>query len=415
MYNFPKEFDFETFKSLTSFKKRISYCNQKLYKIGCGSSRCVYMIDPSTAIKVAKNERGVSQNDVEYDGELQKLGLFPEIYEADPDGNWLIVEMADRVKKSDFKSILGVSFDFICDYVDYCNSLYTEYKGWDQWRGWKTPEYKKIFDKIVNDSNFYDSIFYKIELYLSNYTLESTGDLKRLSSWGVVNDNGDRRLVIVDSGFNDDVAKNYYSFSIIESLNESYDSNDHSNDHIIIAMEEYPMYELFNEFENGNASKNWTLIPRYQYLNLLNRFMDVPTPDMARIPKSVVENWFREIIMKNTLAIDYITQLAGHSQWFPFDEINDYFETDFSDYGRASEFLERKGFYDWCKLPDGSDAWSDYGIEPIYRIISEYDPNMEGWEILLLINKVLDVWHHRGDLASAFIEGGSKTCSEISG
>ena len=119
MFNFPKEFDFNIFKSLKSFKKRISYCNLKLYKLGAGSSRAVYMIDHSTAIKVAKNEKGVAQNDVENDNELQKIGLFPEIYEADNDGNWLIVQLAEKAKLKDFEDILGVRFEFICEYIDY--------------------------------------------------------------------------------------------------------------------------------------------------------------------------------------------------------------------------------------------------------------------------------------------------------
>jgi hypothetical protein len=39
---------------------------------------------------------------------------------------------------------------------------------------------------------------------------------------------------------------------------------------------------------------------------------------------------------------------------------------------------------------------------------------MSGEDILILINRCLDIGHQRGDLASAFIEGGSRTCSEIS-
>jgi len=416
MFNFQKEFDFDIFKSLRSFKKRIDYCNMKLYKLGAGSSRAVYMIDPSTAIKVAKNEKGVAQNDVENDSELQKIGLFPEIYEADNDGNWLIVQLAEKAKLKDFEDILGVRFEFICAYIDYLRSLYTEYT--DDWTGWKTLDYEQKFNEISFSDDYYGSIYEKLESYLSNFVIESVGDLKRIANWGVVNENGKRNLVIVDAGFNDDVAKTYYGGKraklIWESLNEEFDFGAF----IVSAYEDYTIFDLFSEFEkdkkNGIEKRKWNVIPKEQYGNLLRRYMNAAEPEFARIPENIVDRWFRNIILTNTMTIEYITALAGHSGWFPVDDVNDYFQKDFSGYEDGCEFLDRIGFYDWCVLPDGSNAWSDYGLTPLYKIINEYDPRMEGWQILLLINRCLDVYHWRGDLASAFIEGGYKTCTEIS-
>lgn len=80
-----------------------------------------------------------------------------------------------------------------------------------------------------------------------------------------------------------------------------------------------------------------------------------------------------------------------------------------------SDFFEEIGLFDWMKLPDGSDAWSDYGLKPIFSLIKQYDEEMQPERVLILINKVLDVYHQRGDLASIFINGGSKALSQISG
>ena len=184
--------------------------------------------------------------------------------------------------------------------------------------------------------------------------------------------------------------------------------------------EEYTVSDLLVEFlrdkDEGITQKRWNLIPAQQYHNLLKRYMAEPT--MARIPKNIVQNWFENIIMRNAVSIEYITQLAGHSQCFPGDDVEAVFGTDsedgYIDYGNGWEILDNAGFYDWCKLPDGSDGWSDYGISPIFKVISEYDASMEGGEILILINRVLDIAHCRGDLASAFIEGGSHSCDIIS-
>lgn len=77
-------------------------------------------------------------------------------------------------------------------------------------------------------------------------------------------------------------------------------------------------------------------------------------------------------------------------------------------------FLDNIGLYDWMVLPDGSDAISDFGLEPLFRIIEEYKENSTPEETLVIINRALDVYHCRGDLSSAFIVGGRKSLSQIS-
>ena len=76
--------------------------------------------------------------------------------------------------------------------------------------------------------------------------------------------------------------------------------------------------------------------------------------------------------------------------------------------------LDDIGLYDYFKLPDGSDAWSDFGLEPLFKIIQTYDEGMTAEQVIVLINRALDVYHRRGDIASAFIQGGTKTLSQIS-
>lgn len=80
-----------------------------------------------------------------------------------------------------------------------------------------------------------------------------------------------------------------------------------------------------------------------------------------------------------------------------------------------SSFFNKIGLYDWMEMPDGSEAWSDYGLKPIFDLIRQYDYNKTPEETLVLINKILDVYHQRGDLSSIFITGGTKTLSKISG
>ena len=76
--------------------------------------------------------------------------------------------------------------------------------------------------------------------------------------------------------------------------------------------------------------------------------------------------------------------------------------------------LDEIGLYDWMKMPDGSDAWSDFGLSPIYSLLDKYDDNLPPEEILVLINKILDVYHQRGDLSSIFVNGGTYALSKVS-
>lgn len=204
---YPVSFDMNVFKSLPSFAARIRYCQEKLKRISSGSSRIVYKIDDKKVLKLAKNKKGIAQNEAEA-GDYYKnsIGCFAEIYDVDENYLWIEMQLARRVRLSDFKRLTGYDFDVMCQWIYNCRSRYS--------RG--GYGYDKSYDSIFNSEEFEEglenySIFADIQEYLCNYTLESIGDLTRLSSWGVVKDeNGEEKLVIIDSGLSDDVWQNYY-------------------------------------------------------------------------------------------------------------------------------------------------------------------------------------------------------------
>ena len=78
------------------------------------------------------------------------------------------------------------------------------------------------------------------------------------------------------------------------------------------------------------------------------------------------------------------------------------------------QYLDEIGLYDWMTMPDGSDAWSDFGLQPIYKLLTQYNDDYTPEKTLVLINKILDVYHQRGDLSSIFIQGGKSSLSSIS-
>ena len=86
---YPSTFNIEEFMSLSSFAKRVEYCNKRLKFLGQGSSRRVYMIDNEKCLKLARNKKGIAQNEAENDGYLQQLNLCPKIYKSDHKGLWI--------------------------------------------------------------------------------------------------------------------------------------------------------------------------------------------------------------------------------------------------------------------------------------------------------------------------------------
>ena len=212
-------------------------------------------------------------------------------------------------------------------------------------------------------------------------------------------------------------------------------------------LEKYDEYTVLRMLAND---KNlWLpLISPTMYQQALNEFTKFGK--LEKFPTKYIYQWFG-IIMKNTAIIRAITSIAGHDMGYPTDSIidacfNSYeefkkykktlehkggnFSPDFGwmeydepdteevkevdDEEAACQYLEDNGYFDKMTLPDGSNAWSDYGIRPLEEIISEYDDSLAPEKVLVLVNKALDVTHQRGDLASAFIEGGRRTLSSIS-
>ena len=63
--DYPSNFNLEEFSKLTSFNKRIQYCQERLKRISSGSSRIVYMVDDTKVLKIARNQKGLGQNEIE--------------------------------------------------------------------------------------------------------------------------------------------------------------------------------------------------------------------------------------------------------------------------------------------------------------------------------------------------------------
>ena len=80
-------------------------------------------------------------------------------------------------------------------------------------------------------------------------------------------------------------------------------------------------------------------------------------------------------------------------------------------------FLRTRGFFEALKrgAPQESGLYfSVSGIDDLKKVLDQYNPSMTPEEVLVLVNRALDVTHDRGSLAEAFIQGGTEALDAIS-
>lgn len=68
----------------------------------------------------------------------------------------------------------------------------------------------------------------------------------------------------------------------------------------------------------------------------------------------------------------------------------------------------------YAKGFEGAICDSDYGPEKLKKVLDSVEYSADDVDLIVALNKALDVVHFRSDLAAAFIEGGKKTCAMVS-
>lgn len=197
---YPSTFDMEHFKTLSKFAERVRYCDQHLKKISSGSARIVYLVDDKMVLKLAKNQKGIAQceTEIQWGGDSYFDEILARTIEYHPDGLWVEMELARKVKKSDF-SVLedGINFDEFGKYL----------KNFELGNNGRKPFYNMTdaHKEILNENQFTQTI---CEFMLN--TDSPAGDLMRLNSYGIVNRNGEDIIVIIDFGLTNDIYNEYY-------------------------------------------------------------------------------------------------------------------------------------------------------------------------------------------------------------
>lgn len=113
-----------------------------------------------------------------------------------------------------------------------------------------------------------------------------------------------------------------------------------------------------------------------------------------------------DIITDNILKLYVNTELVGHTQYDPDD--------DFDEYSYSEEDIEQFNDY----ISKFSDyAFNDFGGKRLglLTLLGNLRKTKTPEEKVPIIDQMLNVVHQRSDLASWFVEGGSKSLSQLSG
>lgn len=202
----PDDWDGDIYSERIPFRKRVAYAKERAKTIGTGSARVAFVIPyqgRDTVLKVAKNRKGMAQNEEEVqllgDWYLRNNGIIIPMIdydEASASPTWIHVEKAQKAKNSDFKRIMGFSnpSQLIAYAIQATGNTGTEYG-----RPWK---YETIPDNIDEEN---ENVQAFVD-YVGNYK-PILGDYGRLANWGVY----EGRLVIIDIGLTQEVFDSHYS------------------------------------------------------------------------------------------------------------------------------------------------------------------------------------------------------------
>lgn len=202
-----EQFSLDALEKLHSFAGKIRYCEAHLQRISQGSSRIVYRFDNNTVLKLAKNPKGLAQNEEEV-SKSNESDLFAHVFRFEGENcSWIVSEYARKATAADFRRLTGHDFKFVKEYIKLSASQYSRSR-FNRWN--PSPEWEEFLEGVMNMETPNWEFFYEINEYLTNYQLEAWGDLTRPSTWGVASRQNGDELVIVDYGLSDEVADKYY-------------------------------------------------------------------------------------------------------------------------------------------------------------------------------------------------------------
>ena len=193
-FGFKKKFSFQEFKNLNGIYAAFTYANERLEKIGEGSSRDVFAFTNRHVLKVATNTPGIEQNlaELEVATNPSLKNIVAKIRDYNPSGYWVIMELVRPINSSEFEKLSGIDSWSYQEILQINGSSMTPSVPFEEQVKDYSPETQKWLVDVIQVAKS------------SNLAL---GDLYP-RSWGKTVDG---RLVLFDYGLTRDIYRKHYA------------------------------------------------------------------------------------------------------------------------------------------------------------------------------------------------------------
>lgn len=167
--------------------------------------------------------------------------------------------------------------------------------------------------------------------------------------------------------------------------------------------------ECWNEFLDKRGTgkpQHWTVMNSSEFVRLVRKGYAGTLDDDDR---QLIDR-YTELIFHNFLQLWFNTVTVGHSEQDPvesflrYDVLGDPEEWDQAEMKALSEEC-----CDWIS----HDAFSDYGIEPLRRLMEPMMLQQNYSLKVQVMTEIINITHMRGDLSVFFVENGRKTAFQI--
>jgi predicted nucleotidyltransferase len=201
------EFNLQTLSSIKSFAGKLKYCKQMLGPtFGSGSSRIIFEIDDNKVLKLAKNQKGLAQNEFEEDTSRNSSAVV-EVFDCADDYSWLVEENCVPAKEKDFEQIIGIPFETYCDLVRWNYNSYTYPFRHLPLYTMSAQEAQKLTEQLYEQDEY--NFVHQVMRLMGDYQLPC-GDLTRISTYGMVNRDGTPEIIVLDSDLSEEILNTYY-------------------------------------------------------------------------------------------------------------------------------------------------------------------------------------------------------------
>lgn len=206
-----KGFSLNRLATIQNHDKRIAYARDSLQLIGEGSSRVVFFYK-GMALKIAKNSKGIAQNALEAQMVDEDSDVLVEIYKVGPGNVYLLTEIVQpNPSHKKIETIAGIrNYD---EFDSFINDWYSTFKHKESEVGWEEMS-QEVFDTKWGGSTGKDlesNPWVKEVLRIMDKYDLIAGDIHP-DNLGIAKRDGTYQVVILDPGYNSQVAHDEYTF-----------------------------------------------------------------------------------------------------------------------------------------------------------------------------------------------------------